>query len=305
MDDLLDIRDVVRRTGLTSRALRFYEARGLVAPVRTHSGRRLYGAAALERINQIVALKRAGLTPRADPAADRAAAARSCAADRRPTGGAGARQAEIAEAKALLLSVKSRIDRGEPVDVATFCSLIRQGDAVMEHENWKKVADRYFTPGGAGPLGRADAGVPRASTRRLIAGNGRSFRRGSRRRCRSTRPARRRRPSRRMAGAAGAVQGGGDAGNDGRRRPTSTTAWTNGRASRSRLSRWRSGSSSRRRGKRGKAAGRLTRGGRGFGRPAPSQTRPVDPHRVAVIGRLARGWWWLTSQTLPAWAFLS
>src|SRR5436305_14836653 len=62
MEELLDIREVVRRTGLTSRALRFYEARGLVVPLRTNSGRRLYGAAALERINQIVALKRAGLT---------------------------------------------------------------------------------------------------------------------------------------------------------------------------------------------------------------------------------------------------
>ena len=62
MDDWLDIREVVRRTGLTSRALRFYEARGLVAPLRTHSGRRLYGAGELERLNQIVALKRAGLT---------------------------------------------------------------------------------------------------------------------------------------------------------------------------------------------------------------------------------------------------
>lgn len=62
MDELLDIREVVRRTGLTSRALRFYEARGLLAPLRTNSGRRLYGAAALERLNQILALKRAGLT---------------------------------------------------------------------------------------------------------------------------------------------------------------------------------------------------------------------------------------------------
>ena len=146
MEDVLDIKQVVRKTGLTSRALRFYEARGLVAPLRTHTGRRLYGAAALERINQIVALKRAGLTL--------AQIQRLTA--RRPLDLArlidaqlealAARQSEIAEAKALLLSVKSRIDRGEPVDVATFCSLIRQGDAVMEHENWKKVADRYFTP---------------------------------------------------------------------------------------------------------------------------------------------------------------
>jgi DNA-binding transcriptional MerR regulator len=146
MDDLLDIREVVRRTGLTSRALRFYEARGLVAPLRTHSGRRLYGAVALERINQIVALKRAGLTL---AQIQRLTARRPFDLSRlidAQLEALATRQSEIAEAKQLLLSVKSRIDRGEPVDVATFCSLIRQGDAVMEHENWKKVADRYFTP---------------------------------------------------------------------------------------------------------------------------------------------------------------
>jgi DNA-binding transcriptional MerR regulator len=145
MEDVLDIREVVRRTGLTSRALRFYEARGLVAPLRTQSGRRLYGAATLERINQIAALKRAGLTlaqiqrltARRPLDLARLVEAQLAALD--------ARQSEIAEARALLVSVKSRIDRGEPVDVATFCSLIRQGDAVMEPENWKTVTDRYFS----------------------------------------------------------------------------------------------------------------------------------------------------------------
>jgi DNA-binding transcriptional MerR regulator len=146
MDDLLDIREVVRRTGLTSRALRFYEARGLVAPLRTHAGRRLYGPGELERINQIVALKRAGLTL---AQIQRLTARRPLDLKRlidAQLEALATRQTEIAEAKQLLLSVKSRIDRGEPVDVATFCSLIRQGDAVMEHENWKAVADRYFTP---------------------------------------------------------------------------------------------------------------------------------------------------------------
>jgi DNA-binding transcriptional MerR regulator len=146
MEQLLDIAEVVRRTGLTSRALRFYEARGLLAPLRTNSGRRLYGAAALERINQIVALKRAGLslaqiqrmTAGRPLDLKRLIAAQLEALD--------ARQSEIAEARALLLSVQSRIDRGEPVDAATFCSLIRHGDKVMEQENWKQVADRYFTP---------------------------------------------------------------------------------------------------------------------------------------------------------------
>ena len=146
MEDALDITEVVRRTGLTSRALRFYEARGLVRPLRTASGRRYYGPAELERVHQIVALKRAGLSlaqiqrlGQGRGPLDLAAlvAAQLEAID--------ARAAELAEAKALLLAVQSRIDRGEPVDAATFCSLIRNGDAIMEAESWKKVADRYYT----------------------------------------------------------------------------------------------------------------------------------------------------------------
>src|SRR5688500_14600587 len=62
MPDSLDIAEVARLTGLTSRALRFYEARGLVTPLRTASGRRHYGPAELERLHHIVAMKRAGLT---------------------------------------------------------------------------------------------------------------------------------------------------------------------------------------------------------------------------------------------------
>lgn len=146
MDEILDISQVARRTGLSSRALRFYEARGLVKPLRTASGRRAYGPGELERINQVVALKRAGLT----------------LAQIQRLGGRGAidlaglvaaqleaieaRAAELAEAKALLLAVQSRIERGEPLDVATFCSLIRHGDIVMEADYWKQALERHYAP---------------------------------------------------------------------------------------------------------------------------------------------------------------
>jgi DNA-binding transcriptional MerR regulator len=150
MDDSLDIRpmdirDVAKRTGLTSRALRFYEARGLLKPLRTYSGRRLYGRGELERIQQILALKRAGLS-----LAQIGKLTAHGNMDLRAIVDAQLkvieeRRAELDEAKALLLSVKSRIDRGEPVDAETFCSLIRQGDRIMEAEDWKKVTDRYFS----------------------------------------------------------------------------------------------------------------------------------------------------------------
>ena len=147
MEQILDIAEVARRTGLTARALRFYEGRGLVKPLRTHSGRRLYGPGEIERINQIVALKRAGLT---------LAQIQRLTHGRRPLDLAGlveaqlealeARAAELAAAKALLLSVKSRIDRGEPIDAATFCSLIRNGERLMASEQWKKALERHYAP---------------------------------------------------------------------------------------------------------------------------------------------------------------
>ena len=142
MDEMLDIRELVRRTGLTSRTLRYYEARGLVAPLRTQKGRRLYGPPALERINQIVALKRAGLTlariaaliARHPPDLARLVDAQLAAL--------AVRQNEIAEAMKLLIRVGGRIERGESVDVATFCDLIRQGDGAAEAEAWKREVVR-------------------------------------------------------------------------------------------------------------------------------------------------------------------
>ena len=150
MDDSLDIRpmdirDVAKRTGLTSRALRFYEARGLLKPLRTYSGRRVYGRGELERIQQILALKRAGLSlAQIGQLSGRGEFDLGALVDAQLKT-IEERKAELDETKALLLSVKSRIDRGEPVDAATFCSLIRHGDKFMSAEDWKKVTDRYFS----------------------------------------------------------------------------------------------------------------------------------------------------------------
>jgi DNA-binding transcriptional MerR regulator len=148
MIDSLSIDEVVRRTGLSSRALRFYEARGLVNPLRTAGGRRLFAAADLARIHQIVALKKAGLSlgdikrlfDRKPVALDALLAAQR---ERLV-----AQADEIAAAMALIDTALSRIGRGEPLDAATLCSLIRDGDRLMtdEAQAWKQVVDRFHTP---------------------------------------------------------------------------------------------------------------------------------------------------------------
>ena len=145
MEQLLDISEVVRRTGLTSRALRFYEARGLVTPLRTASGRRHYGPAELERLHQIVAMKRAGLTLAQIHAmtAGRRIDLRALVAAQVEV--LSDREREIAGARALLEDILSRIDRSEPIDVATFCSLIRQGAITMSQDKWAEVQQRYMS----------------------------------------------------------------------------------------------------------------------------------------------------------------
>ena len=55
------IGQVARRLGLTLRALRFYESRGLIMPVRRGSTR-LYGPKEVERLAVIVKAKKLGLT---------------------------------------------------------------------------------------------------------------------------------------------------------------------------------------------------------------------------------------------------
>ena len=56
--DLLKIEEVAKRTGLTKRAIRYYEDFGLIsAPERTQGGIRLYSESDIEKINKILLVK--------------------------------------------------------------------------------------------------------------------------------------------------------------------------------------------------------------------------------------------------------
>lgn len=61
-DVLLTAKECAARIGLTIRGLRLYESRGLISPRRTAKSWRLYGAAEISRLHEILALKRMGLS---------------------------------------------------------------------------------------------------------------------------------------------------------------------------------------------------------------------------------------------------
>lgn len=55
------------------------------------------------------------------------------------------REREIASARELLESIMSRIERSEPIDVATFCSLIRQGENAMSKVKLDALTSQYMS----------------------------------------------------------------------------------------------------------------------------------------------------------------
>ena len=147
MTKRLTIAELCRRTGLTSRTLRFYDQRGLVVAERTAAGQRCYGPAEIARLHQVTALKRAGFG---------LAKIGEILGGRRldlgrlidaQLGALAAERDRIDEAAAALQAARARLDAGRAVDIDTFCTLIKQGETIMaETDAWKTVTDRYVAP---------------------------------------------------------------------------------------------------------------------------------------------------------------
>ena len=143
----LSITEVCRRTGLSSRTLRFWEQRGLIGSSRTAAGQRRYGAPELARLHQVATLKRGGFTlaqigvllgGRGMDLA-RLIDAQLDALD--------VERDRIDEAAAVLRAARARLAAGRALDIDTFCTLIKQGEKAMnEQAQWKKVVDRYYSP---------------------------------------------------------------------------------------------------------------------------------------------------------------
>jgi DNA-binding transcriptional MerR regulator len=61
MDSHLSPAETAKRFGISIKALRLYEQRGLLTPQRTAAGWRVYGPGEIARLHQVLALKRLGL----------------------------------------------------------------------------------------------------------------------------------------------------------------------------------------------------------------------------------------------------
>lgn len=146
MSEYQDIAAITRLTGLSSRTLRFYETRGLIAPLRAASGRRLYGTHDLQRIHQIVTLKRAGFSLAAIGGLLGGREHRFAGLIDAQIAAVAEQMLRLGERHDLLFRVKARLAAQEVLDPATLCQLIRDSHEALTDpaQAWRKLAARYM-----------------------------------------------------------------------------------------------------------------------------------------------------------------
>jgi len=140
------IGEIVKRTSLTERTLRFYEELGLINPHRTEGGRRIYGTADLTTLHHVTLLKRAGFSlshikqlldaPSFDGEEIIKAQIVSLEIER----------SVINHALTCLASARKAIALGTSLDAEALCNLIQLGERKMQNEAWQEYFDKHYTP---------------------------------------------------------------------------------------------------------------------------------------------------------------
>ncbi|GBR53040.1 MerR family transcriptional regulator [Gluconobacter sphaericus] len=141
----LTIGELATIVGVTPRALRHFEAAGLLRPCRADNGRRVYRAADVGTLTHILLLKRAGYTLR-----------EIASLSHGPLNAKRLLQAQLsvletrrADLDAVIAQIKAAcvlMSEDTVPDLKSFCALISKGQDHMTHNAMKDVLRHYFTP---------------------------------------------------------------------------------------------------------------------------------------------------------------
>jgi len=139
------IGEVVARTGLSERTVRFYEQEGLIDPRRTDAGRRIYDRAELTTLYRITALKRAGFSLSEIKRLLDSKFLEVNEVIRAQISVLEKQRAALNEALTRLKRAEEQIAVGTQLDVGSLCELILVGGREMEAESWKEYFDKHYT----------------------------------------------------------------------------------------------------------------------------------------------------------------
>jgi MerR family transcriptional regulator, thiopeptide resistance regulator len=137
--------EAARRLGVSVKALRLYESRGLVAPLRTAADWRTYGPEQMARLHQVIALKRMGLSLAriAELLAGRARTLSSVLALQEQVLAGEANR--VSHALALVRTARARLAKGETLSVDDLATLTTETTMSMKPtpEEMKKLFDPH------------------------------------------------------------------------------------------------------------------------------------------------------------------
>ena len=148
----LSTAEAAQALGLTPKALRLYERKGLVRPQRTAAGWRAYGPEALARLHQVVALKGLGLSLTRIGELLQGRLADLDAVLALQERALHARKAEAERGLRLLRAARARLEAGEALSVDDLTTLTKETtmDPKLSDEEWREVFDplarRHFSP---------------------------------------------------------------------------------------------------------------------------------------------------------------
>jgi DNA-binding transcriptional MerR regulator len=146
MDETLSIGELAARSGVSVRALRLYEEARLLKPLRTEAGRRIYRAADIATLQQVLLLKTVGCTLAQIAGLLKARELDPAALLDAQIAVLEQRRLAVEQTLSALKAARRQITDGKGLSVEDLCKLIKRGDCDMTHQDWQAVYDRYYTP---------------------------------------------------------------------------------------------------------------------------------------------------------------
>jgi DNA-binding transcriptional MerR regulator len=135
--------------GVTPKALRLYERRGLVTPQRSAAGWRAYGPEALARLHQILTLKRFGLSLAAIGELLAGRLARLETVLELQETALAERKAEAERGLTLIRAARARLASGGTLSLDELATLTRETNMTKDTPDWAKdmqpIVDKHFT----------------------------------------------------------------------------------------------------------------------------------------------------------------
>ncbi len=130
--------ETAKALGVTVRALRVYEERGLVRPLRSQAGWRAYDPEALSRLHQVLTLKRLGLSLAKIAVLVTGRLARLDTVLELQEEVLARRRDEAARGLALVRSARARIARGEALSLDDLTTLTRETTMNDQAPDWAR-----------------------------------------------------------------------------------------------------------------------------------------------------------------------